>query len=263
MITSSNFDYLMTTQGWVTLPDQIPATQLQELRHAVDCAYQHCRHWQTKQGLTEKTTGSLHHLVGQAAALDQLLFDLPVLSHIRHYFNGSFILNSYGGTMNFPESTPGAASVYLKNIHRDIRIYTSHLRLMINVLVMIDDFTLDNGATWVLPGSHSCEARPSDNLFFQFGQRLTGTAGSIVCFDSNLWHAAGVNYTSEVRRGLTLTFTLPFYKQQMDYPRFLSQEYADKLTEEQRQLLGYDARIPTTYAEWYQPAETRLYKEVI
>jgi ectoine hydroxylase-related dioxygenase (phytanoyl-CoA dioxygenase family) len=36
---------------------------------------------------------------------------------------------------------------------------------MVNMLVMLDDFTVENGATYVLTGSHHAPERPQDEFF--------------------------------------------------------------------------------------------------
>jgi ectoine hydroxylase-related dioxygenase (phytanoyl-CoA dioxygenase family) len=81
----------------------------------------------------------------------------------------------------------------------------------------------------------------------------------VVVFNSNLWHAAGANTTSTARRALTIAFTKPFIKQQLDYPRALGYERQD-FSPTVRQLLGYNARVPASLDEWYQPPEKRMYK---
>jgi ectoine hydroxylase-related dioxygenase (phytanoyl-CoA dioxygenase family) len=42
---------------------------------------------------------------------------------------------------------------YTENIHRDIRSFTGSNKLWLNTLIMLDDSTEDNGATWLLEGS--------------------------------------------------------------------------------------------------------------
>jgi len=79
-------------------------------------------------------------------------------------------------------------------------------------------------------------------------------------FDSNLWHAAGINRSDRPRRALTLAFTRPFMKQQLDYPRALGYARREALSPTLRQLLGYNARVPASLDEWYQPPDKRLYK---
>jgi hypothetical protein len=53
-------------------------------------------------------------------------------------------------------------------------------------------------------------------------------------------------------------FCRPFIKPQFDYPRALGYE-RDDWSPYLRQLLGYNARIPASLEEWYQPIENRMY----
>jgi ectoine hydroxylase-related dioxygenase (phytanoyl-CoA dioxygenase family) len=128
---------------------------------------------------------------------------------------------------------------------------------MLNMLVMVDAFTAENGATRVLPGSHLRPERPDDETLARQSVQAVGPAGSILLFDSNLWHAAAPNHTARARVALTPTFTRAFVKPQLDYPRLLGEDYP--ATPRLRQLLGYRARVPSTLSEWYQPPEKRFY----
>jgi ectoine hydroxylase-related dioxygenase (phytanoyl-CoA dioxygenase family) len=55
-------------------------------------------------------------------------------------------------------------------------------------------------------------------------------------------------------------FCKPFMKQQFDYPRAVGYDMADQLLPHTRQVLGYNARVPATLDEWYQPRERRMYR---
>jgi hypothetical protein len=46
----------------------------------------------------------------------------------------------------------------------------------------------------------------------------------------------------------------------MDWPRFLPPEAEAELTPGARQLLGYDARVPASLDEYYQPPERWTFK---
>jgi ectoine hydroxylase-related dioxygenase (phytanoyl-CoA dioxygenase family) len=111
-----------------------------------------------------------------------------------------------------------------------------------------------------MSGSHRSADKPSDEQFFKNAARAVGSAGSVVIFNSNLWHAAGANTTRAARRALTIVFTKPFMKQQLDYPRALGYDRASEFSEPVRQVLGYNARVPSSLDEWYQPPEKRLYQ---
>ena len=52
----------------------------------------------------------------------------------------------------------------------------------------------------------------------------------------------------------------PAMKQQFDYPRAIGYDRADSLLPHTRQVIGYNARVPATLEEWYQPRERRMYR---
>lgn len=246
----------MSEAGYACFEGVVPAALLEDLRRDIPRRIQVCREWQRKNGLDSGMEGAAHHVVGGDDSLADFLSRLYLDDCIRRYFGGEYILNSYGAVNNLPHS-PDAYQHALR-FHRDVRTYSGSFRLMLNMLVMVDDFTVENGATKVVPGSHRSEARPDDDVLERETVRLVGRAGTIVLFDSNLWHSAAPNLTQGPRMALTLTFTRPFFKQQMDYPRLLGEDFTGDAR--LRQLLGYNARVPASYDEWYQPPERRMYK---
>ncbi|EEF21764.1 conserved hypothetical protein [Ricinus communis] len=92
---------------------------------------------------------------------------------------------------------------------------------------MLDDFTPHNGSTWMLSGSHKYAEKPSDDYFKQHAEQAIGPAGSILLFNSNVWHAGGNNETDLQRRSVTPMFSKPFMKQQFDYPRAMGYDKGD------------------------------------
>jgi hypothetical protein len=242
-------------RGWAVFPSVLDRGLVERLREDLTRASAVCRAVQVKNGLAEGTDGTVHHAVILEGSFLELLEGLPVVPHLREYFEGNFILNSFGGVTNLRDRPS-----YVSRPHRDIRTFSGSLHLMINMMVLLDDFTRSNGATYLLTGSHREADAPAEAHFFDAADRLVAPAGSIVLFDSNLWHAAGANQTDGPRRVLTLTFTRPFLKPQLDYPRALGYDGGDRFSEEVRQILGYNARVPATLEEWYQPPERRMYK---
>lgn len=247
---------LLADKGWALFPEVIPAGALGAIREAVLASVADCGRRQVASGACESPDGTAHHAVGQYPALDAFLERRCLADHIDRYFDGApYILHAFNPVLVAPQGES-----YLHNVHRDVRTHAGDFRLLINMLVMVDAFTLENGATHVLSGSHRSPGRPDRALFNMCSERLTGPAGSIVLFDSNLWHAAGRNASASSRCALTLSFSRAFVKQQMDYPRFLGASYGEALAPAMRQLLGYEAMTPTSYEEFYRPRERRLYK---
>ena len=202
---------------------------------------------------------ALNALVGNEVFFDflQYLIDIKIIDWIEeNYFNGKCILNSFTALSNIP----GEEGVFHKKVHRDIRGYSSDVPIMLNMLIMLDDFTEDNGSTLLLPGSHLKLEAPSDNEFKNNAIKSTGVAGDIIIWNSNLFHASGTNNTSSVRRALPITFSLPYYKQLLDYPKAIGYDKYDSYEEKIRRILGYESRVPASVSEWYSPSDKLLYK---
>jgi Phytanoyl-CoA dioxygenase (PhyH) len=251
----AEYERALDENGWTLLPSIVPSPLVVRLRAALERVYVEQRAIQISNGVDSGADGTVHHLPCAAGAFLDLLEQDHAQPLLDRYFQGPYILNTYGGVLNLP----GGAS-YVGRVHRDQRTFSGGLHLMAQLLVMLDDFSEDNGATWLLTGSHRLREKPPDDRFFAAAVRAVGPAGSIVVFDSNLWHAAGVNRTDRARRALTLAFTRPFLKQQLDYPRALGYDRADSFSPALRQLLGYNARVPASLDEWYQPPEKRMYR---
>jgi len=251
-----DFEREVSSVGFSVFAGVVPDDLLERLRRDIPLRQEACRLAQARNGVDAGMEGSAHHVVGGDDSLYDFLCAMYLNDHIKAYFGGEYILNAYGAINNTTYSE--ATYKHGLRFHRDVRTYSGDFRLMINMLVMVDDFTIENGATKVVPGTHRIADRPSDEYLDQHAIRVIGTAGSIVLFDSNLWHSAAPNTTRSPRMALTLAFTRPFFKQQMDYPRMLGEEFPPN--ERVRQVLGYNARVPCGYDEWYQPAERRMYK---
>jgi hypothetical protein len=251
-----NFLYEIDILGYSFFENIVPPDMLDGLRIDIDLQEERCKKVREKNGIIDKTEGSAHHIVGQKGSLDDFLYMFFLDEYIRAYFGSEYILNSYGALNNHPYSKNSYQHGH--QFHRDVRTYSHGFRLMLNMLVMIDDFTIENGATKVVPSSNRLEERPTEQFIENHSIQVTGKAGSIILFDSNLWHSAAPNKTTQSRKALTPTFTRAFMKQQADYPRMLGNDFPKN--EKMRQLLGYNSRTPSSLDEWYQPPEKRMYQ---
>ncbi|MEX3808786.1 phytanoyl-CoA dioxygenase family protein [Paraburkholderia sp. BR13439] len=209
-----------------------------------------------RNGVLDNSAGTLHHLLMDDPCYVELLAEFSALEPVfKRYFGGNFILNSYGGVINERDSRS-----YVQNVHRDIRFGSDTRRFMVNALLMLDDFTLENGATHILSRSQNVQQQPADEDFYAHASRATGERGSVLLFDSRMWHATGRNTTNAPRRALTLTFTSPFFKPQLDYARLFGYRNLDRCNAWMRQVLGFNARVPESLDEFYVPVEQRFYQ---
>lgn len=121
---------------------------------------------------------------------------------------------------------------------------------------MVDAFTEDNGGTLILPYSHHKQSKPSQIFWDNNHVPLTGNPGDIVIWNSNVFHKSGTNTTSQDRKALPITLSLPYYKQLLDYPRALGYDRKEEFSEKIQKLLGYDSIVPSSVEEWYRPKTT-------
>jgi ectoine hydroxylase-related dioxygenase (phytanoyl-CoA dioxygenase family) len=126
---------------------------------------------------------------------------------------------------------------------------------------MVDDFTSENGGTYLLPYSHLKEEKPSDEEFFKNAIQAVGKSGDLLVFDSNVWHSSAPNKTNSDRRAIPITISRSFMKQLLDYPRAIGYDKMDNFNPPLQQFLGYHSRVPSSLDEWYQPEENRFYKK--
>ena len=87
---------------------------------------------------------------------------------------------------------------------------------MINTIWMLSDFTAENGATLIVPGSHGARLhRPPEDLQPDDTGILAveGRAGSVLMWHAGVWHGAGSNVSdSDIRVGLNVAY----------YPRWMN-----------------------------------------
>lgn len=253
--TMVDFQNAITQFGWVVYESALDQELVKEIQIDLVEAYYIRRQVQIENGIDTNMEGTLHHILERENFGLQFLEQMFCNEEMRHFLGGNYILNGMSGVINMKNEKP-----YVQKIHRDIRSFSADVKQMIQMIVLLDDFTADNGATYMLSGSHKIDIKPDDDYFYKHADRAIAKKGSIILFDSNLWHAAGVNDTDKPRRALTLSFTKPYFKPQFDFPRFLGYKFGESLNENLRQIIGYNARIPANLYEFYQPVHLRMYQ---
>jgi ectoine hydroxylase-related dioxygenase (phytanoyl-CoA dioxygenase family) len=131
--------------------------------------------------------------------------------------------------------------------HTDDAFYLSprpHDRpLAISVIWAIEDFTADNGATEVIPGSHRWGTEHPDTQAFEAVAAVM-PAGSAIVFDAALWHRGGSNQSSHTRLGLSPQYCQPYLRPQESQLLIVPPGAARACTERMRAMLGYSIHPP-------------------
>jgi ectoine hydroxylase-related dioxygenase (phytanoyl-CoA dioxygenase family) len=110
----------------------------------------------------------------------------------------------------------------------------------INVIWCVDDFTDENGATRVVPGSHSFNRAPEEGDHDVATAPLEASAGSMVVMDGRVWHKTGNNRTTETTRaGIFAWYTLPIYLPQENWWLSLNPSVRQFGSDDLLTLFGY------------------------
>ncbi len=108
-----------------------------------------------------------------------------------------------------------------------------------NAAWAIDDFTAANGATCFVPGSHLANRMPGPGDAAA-AVPFEAPAGSLLVFDSRLWHRTGANTTADERRAAVFGwYTKPIYRTQENWFLSLDPSVRQFASEELLVLLGY------------------------
>lgn len=165
----------------------------------------------------------------------RLVFNPNLLTALGKLIAGKFILNQQNGVINPPKETYSQASW-----HRDLpyQHFLSTSPLAINALFCVDDFTIANGATFVLPASHKTEAFPSPGYVQRNAVQVEAKAGSFILLDCMMFHAGGFNTTGSERRAVNHLYNIPFFKQQIAIRDHMK---SHNLSLEERQILDFNS----------------------
>ncbi len=244
----------MESNGYLLKNNVVSGKLLARLRDDIDKAEE--TQWKLKECKfpSADRDGTIHHLPYYSSAFIELL-DMKIFhDEISRFICGKYVINVYNGVVKFPEKES-----YTDKIHRDIRFFSGNINLSMNMLVMLDEFTHENGATQVYPGSHKLENQPHEKDFEKYSSELIAPEGSVAIFNSNLWHRGGVNVSKKVRRAITITFTHPWLKPQIDFCKLLGLDKSKNLSEHIFQVLGYNHRTPENFEQWFLPEAERFY----
>ena len=116
---------------------------------------------------------------------------------------------------------------------------------------MVDDTTEENGATWIVPGSHLMEVPPSPEYIEKHKIQATGKAGSVIITQSKLYHASGINYFGSPRKIISNVMRRSFIKPQFNWKKVLTDDVIGRMNEETKRLFYFYTSPPNSPEEYY------------
>jgi ectoine hydroxylase-related dioxygenase (phytanoyl-CoA dioxygenase family) len=249
--------------GHAVVEDVIPPAFLDQTRDAMSRAQRAFVHDLGSARLAR--AGEYGAVVRNMFAYDPHFFRLleipELLAVVDATVSATAILHLQNGLILAPAATTETTDVEPPRFHRDFPRVLNGYVASINVLVPIDPFTRQNGATLVAPGSHQRPTAPTEAELRAAAVAVACTPGAMLVFDSTLWHAAGVNRSGRPRLAINHQFTRSYIKPQIDYVRALGETTILGQTPRTQQLLGWFTRVPASLDEYYRPEHDRVYRK--
>lgn len=126
-------------------------------------------------------------------------------------------------------------------LHADdqlIPIPRPHVPLVCNTMWALTDFTEENGATRLVPGSHLYDRAPEPYADVKTVPAVM-KRGSVLVYNGSLWHCGGANRSREVRLGLAMNYCAGFVRQQENQQLGIPLSVARTFSARLRKLIGF------------------------
>ena len=187
------------------------------------------------QNLFEGTrTVRIYNLLAHGPLYARIPVHEKVLPLVERVLDPGCLVSSLSSIAIGPDETP-------QPIHADDVLHPipkPHLATVCNTMWALTDFTEENGATRVIPGSHRADRNP------EFGKHYDSIPaampkGSVLVWHGSLWHGGGANRTRERRVGIAMNYCAGWIRaqenQQLGIPLDVVRGFPPRL----RELVGF------------------------
>lgn len=249
-----SFDQLefLRTAGYIVVKDFLSPSRCEVYKHSLEAMIEEDLGFELRDS---RDVNMVHNPMLRDSIFYELLSESALTKIMSQVLGESFIMYAFTTS-----SLPPKGTNWSRRIHVDCPRLIPGYPTNMNAFIPLSDITEKNGGIELLPNSHWRNQEPSLTEFDQGRLVPEINAGSLLIFYSRLWHSGGFNTSTDPRHALTINFCRSFMRQRFDYPRMVPSSDLEALDETQRQLLGYNVRVPSSMSEYYLPEAERLYK---
>jgi ectoine hydroxylase-related dioxygenase (phytanoyl-CoA dioxygenase family) len=230
----------LASDGYVVLEDYMDAMLLARMQSRVEELFAEEGDAAGSEFRREENARRLANLVDKGEVFREAILHPRILELVGSVLGPQFKLSS----LNARSANPQSASV--QPFHIDMGLLPdSRGNAVCNCVWMLDDFTAENGALRVIPGSHHWGRKPQDVLADPYATHpdeilVTGRAGTVVVMNAHAWHGGTANRTPRERRALHSFFCRIDIPQQQYQKKLLRPATQAGLSAELRKLLALD-----------------------
>ncbi len=226
--------------GYVVLKNFMGRPFLDEVRDRVEQLFAEEGSRAGSEFKQEPQTRRLANLVDKGEVFGRAIAIPEILQHVGEVLGPEFKLSS----LNVRSADPH--SDWVQPLHADMGAVPDERGYWVcNTVWMLDDFTTENGAIRMVPGSHRWGKLPQQALAEPTQPHpqeilLTGTAGTVVVMNAHMWHGGTANRTAAHRRAMHGFYCRWDKPQQQYQKRLLRPEVQSRLSPQLRGLLALD-----------------------
>jgi ectoine hydroxylase-related dioxygenase (phytanoyl-CoA dioxygenase family) len=226
--------------GYVLVENVLNAEMLEIVRNRVEELYDLEGENAGAEFRKEPGARRLANLVDKGEIFQRLIATPSILEMVEHVLGRQFKLSSFNARSANPHSAEA------QPLHCDAAALPDEKGFWVcNTIWLLDDFTPENGATRVIPGSQNWGQLPQNVLPDPAGPHpdevlVLGRAGSVVVMNTHAWHGGTANRTGHHRRALHAFYCRNDKPQQQYQKRLLRPETQARLSPEARRLLALD-----------------------
>jgi len=188
----------------------------------------------------EKQTQRLANLVDKGEVFERVIAVPEILERVGYVLGPEFKLSS----LNVRSANP--RSDWVQPLHADMGALPDEKGYWVaNTVWMLDDFTTENGAIRMIPGSQKWGRLPQEVLADPAAPHpeeilLTGKAGTVVVMNAHMWHGGTANRTDKPCCAMHGFYARADKPQQQYQKRLVRAEVQGRLSPELRRILALD-----------------------
>lgn len=226
--------------GFVVLPDLMPEGLLSALRNRIDQLFAAEGDAAGSEFKQEPGCRRLANLMDKGEIFQTMVAMPDILGLVRHVLGPVIKLSSLNARQVLPHG------MGMQPFHADMGAIADAQGFWVcNTVWMLDNFTAENGAIRVIPGSHRWGRLPQQSLADPLADDprqtlVTGRSGSVVVMNAHLWHAGTTNRTDRTRTAIHAFYCRRDKPQQQYQKSLVRAAVQNGLTPELRCLLAMD-----------------------
>ncbi|MYA58491.1 phytanoyl-CoA dioxygenase family protein [Candidatus Poribacteria bacterium] len=244
MLTESEKNQL-DQHGFLLLESLIPPDTTTELReYALSLAVAEQEAGKGHSYLANDSAQRVWNLVDKGEIFEEAIQHPKMLAAMEYLLGADCTLSSFTVNVLYP-SAPDAG-LHIDYPLSGLPTPRPNFPMVANSVWFLDDWTLENGATSCVPGSHRrLEALPEPGVAYDDALQICGPRGSVLIVNGAIWHGSSENRTNESRVGLLGFFCRSMLKPQQAHLELVSDEVISRATPTLKRLLGFDS-LPNT-----------------